>query len=313
MENNRANDYPEYDEEIDFKEIFIALWNKKAIISIITLAFAIFSVFYALSLPNIYSSNAVLAPSSESSSISSKLGGLSSIAGLAGVSLPSDSSSPSVEAIERMQSFDFFSKYILPNIQVENLLAFESWSPNINKILYDEDIYNITSKKWVRKVKPPKFVKPSDQEAYMAFKKIFSVTQNKKNSYVNISIKHQSPYVAKKWADLVILNINESMRDEKRQLAQNSIIFLNEKSSLANLASIRKATSQLIENQIQNLMMISANKDYIFKTIDSPRVAEIKSSPNRAIICMSITFIGVVISLIIALMLHFLRKTEELQ
>ena len=56
----------------------------------------------------------------------------------------------------------------------------------------------------------------------------------------------------------------------------------------------------------------AANKDYIFKTIDSPRVAEIKSSPNRAIICMSITFIGIVISLIIALMLHFLRKIEEL-
>jgi capsular polysaccharide biosynthesis protein len=311
MENNRTNYYPEYDEEINFKEIFIALWNKKALISIITLVFAIFSVFYALSLPNIYSSDAVLAPSSETSSLSSKLGGLSSFAGLAGVSLPSDSGSPTIEAIERMTSLDFFSKYILPNIQLENLLAVESWSRNTNKILYDEDIYNVTSKKWVRKVKPPKSIEPSDQEAYRAFKKIFSVTVNKKNDYVNISLKHKSPYVAKKWADLIILNINESMRDEKRQLAENSIIFLNEMSSSANLASIRKAIAQLIENQIQNLMMVSSNKDYIFKTIDSPRVAEIKFSPNRATICMSITFIGVVISLIIALMLHFLRKPEE--
>jgi hypothetical protein len=101
------------------------------------------------------------------------------------------------------------------------------------------------------------------------------------------------------------------MRAEKKQLAENSIDFLNSRSSSASLASIRKATSQLLENQMQSLMMISASKDFIFKTIDSPIVSEIKFSPSRATICIAITFIGAVISIMIALILHFFRKPKE--
>jgi capsular polysaccharide biosynthesis protein len=311
MNDKRIDNNTEYDETLDLNEIIIAVWSRKLLISAVTSIFAVISVLYALSIPNIYSSNAVLAPASEGSSLSSKLGGLSSIAGLAGVSLPSDSGSPTVEAIERMSSYDFFAEHILPNIQLENLMAVKSWSRNSNNILYDSKIYNSATGAWVRKVKPPKSIKPSDQEAFRAFTKIFSVSVNKKNDYVNISVKHQSPYIAKKWADLIILNINESMRAEKKQLAENSIDFLNSRSSSASLASIRKATSQLLENQMQSLMMISASKDFIFKTIDSPIVSEIKFSPSRATICIAITFIGAVISIMIALILHFFRKPKE--
>ena len=46
-------------DEIDFTEIFTALWKKKLLIFLITSSAAVFSVVYSLSLPNIYISSAL--------------------------------------------------------------------------------------------------------------------------------------------------------------------------------------------------------------------------------------------------------------
>ena len=122
MTNKETQDF-EFDDEVDFKEIFLALWNRKILITSITTIAAIVSVLYALSLPNIYTSNAVLAPASAEDSFSSKLGGYSALAGMAGISLPSDNGSKTPEAIERIKSYDFFVNEFLPNIKFENLIV----------------------------------------------------------------------------------------------------------------------------------------------------------------------------------------------
>ncbi|MDF4350689.1 Wzz/FepE/Etk N-terminal domain-containing protein, partial [Vibrio parahaemolyticus] len=61
--------YPPYplqskstDDEIDLRELFKALWKGKWIIVVATFIFAIGSVLYSLSLPDIYKSDALLAP-----------------------------------------------------------------------------------------------------------------------------------------------------------------------------------------------------------------------------------------------------------
>ena len=51
-----------YDDEIDLRELFSVLWQGKISIVIGGLLGAILSVGYALSLPNIYTSEAVIAP-----------------------------------------------------------------------------------------------------------------------------------------------------------------------------------------------------------------------------------------------------------
>ena len=123
---NKNENIDNYDAEIDLKELFLILWNKKMLISIVTTMAAILSVLYALSLPNIYSSHALLAPSNPNESLSSKLGTYSTLAGMAGVSIPVTTSDPSLEAIERIKSFDFFLNHFLPYIKLENLVAVEN-------------------------------------------------------------------------------------------------------------------------------------------------------------------------------------------
>ena len=49
------------DDEIDLRELFTALWQGKWLIIVTTFLFSVASVFYALSLPDIYKSEVTLA------------------------------------------------------------------------------------------------------------------------------------------------------------------------------------------------------------------------------------------------------------
>ena len=71
----------------DFLEIFL---SKKFFIGGLTIFFAIISLLYSLSLPNMYSSSALLMTVDENDSMTSGLGAYSDIVGFAGVSILDD-------------------------------------------------------------------------------------------------------------------------------------------------------------------------------------------------------------------------------
>ena len=94
-----------YDDEIYLRELFHVLWDKIFYIGAITSIFSLISIIYALMLPNIYQSQAVMMPIEAKQGMSWMLGQYSGIASLAGISLPSESGSKAQEAIARIQSF----------------------------------------------------------------------------------------------------------------------------------------------------------------------------------------------------------------
>lgn len=296
--------------DLNVKELFTILWNKKILIASVTLTFALISVVYSLTLPNIYKSTALLAPATSNDNLSSQLSSYSSLAGLAGISVPSGEVTKSQEAIQRMRSFEFFSKFFLPNIQLENLLAVEEWLPEQNTILYNEKKFNSKDSRWVRKVNYPLKVIPSDQEAFKKYLKLVNISKDIKTSFVSVSVKHQSPFISKKWVEIIVLNINESMRDEDKRVAQNSITYLSESSKTTNFQSVKDAMSNLLENQLQTLMLASSNDDYVYKIIDSPIVAEQKIEPSRAVICILGTFLGFIFGILVVLFLHMRRSLK---
>lgn len=297
-ENNNSNSL---DNEIDLAELLSIIWNKKLFISIFTSIAALISVLYALYLPNIYTSSSLLAPTSEDNSLSSQLGSFSGLAGLAGVSLPAGNISNSQIAVKRIESFEFFSKYFLPNIKLEDLMAVDEWDAKNNTVVYDDSEFNSTSNEWSRK--------PSDQKAYKEYKRALSISQEELTGLVYLSMKHKSPVVAQNWVDTIIYNINECMREIDKQDAQNSIDFLNESLKNTNSQSIKVVFAKLMESQMQTLMLASSNEAYVFKTINSPIVPEDKSSPSRALICILGTLLGGILSILIVLFRNF-RQTS---
>jgi LPS O-antigen subunit length determinant protein (WzzB/FepE family) len=309
MENKNQN-HIIFDDEYSLNEIFSAILKRKILILLVSISAALGSVFYALSLSDIYTSSATLSPVNNSGSMSSMLGPYSSLAGLAGINVGGNSSK-SEEAIERIKSLDFFSNHFIPNIKLEDLSAVEDWDSENNSVIYNEKVFNETEKKWIRKVSFPLKTVPSNQEAYEEYQKILSIYESKKTGFIVISVSHPSPYIAKEWTDIIIYNINESMREIDKEESLNSIDFVTKLMETTKLSEIRDALARLVENQMQTLMMASASEGYVFNVINAPVVQEKKSAPSRALICILGTLFGLVIGIFISLFLHFFRKEKH--
>ncbi|MDB4178043.1 Wzz/FepE/Etk N-terminal domain-containing protein [Gammaproteobacteria bacterium] len=293
------------DDGIAIKEIFNAIWGKKIFIFSFTLLAAILSILYALSLQNIYTSEAVLAPANPKNSLSNQLSGFSSLAGIAGINLPQETGGKAQEALERIKSYDFFVEQIIPYIKFENLVAVKEWDRKNNKIYYDNNIFNSDTNKWGVSEATSVSLKPSNQDAYITYSKILSISEDRKNSFVSIRIDHKSPYIAELWLKILIKNINNHMRELDKAVAKNAINFLNESIISAQLAEVKLVISKLLESQIQTLTLAEANYNYIFKPISSPIVPERKSSPKRASICIIGTILGFILSILISIVFYY--------
>lgn len=296
---------------INLLDVLKIIWGKKYFIASVTTVFAIFSVNYAVNLPNIYTSTSVLKPAGQSESSGSMLGSYSALAGLAGINLSDNSVSKPKEAIERIQSLDFFTNYIKPNINLHDLMAVSYWIPEENILIYDESQFDGIKNKWVRDVSFPLKQIPSNQEAHKIFIENLSIKENI-DGFVTISISHQSPYIAKEWTDLVIKNINLSMLEADKLLSLKAIDFLNDRSKTIVLKELKSAVSQLLKAQMQTLMMASISENYAFEVISSAVASEIKSSPNRALICILGTMFGFILALISSLLFVFYQSKPKI-
>jgi uncharacterized protein involved in exopolysaccharide biosynthesis len=303
--NNNLNNNNHLNDDFDIIFFLRLLWDKKKYIIFITFAASVISFFISFSLPNVYTSKSLLIPSSPEDSLSSKMGSLSTIGSFAGITMPDVPISKAQEGIERVKSYEFFLNHFLPNIKLENLVAVKKWNLNSNLIEYDPGIFDIQTERWVRDANYPKDAKPSPQEAYIIYREILSISEDNKTSFIKISLEHKSPFIAKKWLEIIIDKVNTSMRSADQDLAEKSISFLNDAYQDTNIQSIKEAISLLIEKQIQTLMLTSSNEYYVFKIIDAPIAPELKSKPNRLLIITFGTFIGFIFAVFYLIVLNF--------
>ncbi|MDP5460131.1 Wzz/FepE/Etk N-terminal domain-containing protein [Alishewanella sp. SMS8] len=306
-ENINAPQTAAADDEIDLRELFSAIWQGKWIIAGTSFVFAVLAVIYALSLPNIYKSEALLSPVSQDGglSIPGQLGGL---AALAGVNLGGGANDKTTLAIEVLKSRDFIGRFIEKYDLFIPVMAAEGWNRGSDSLIIDSDIFNTETNEWVRNVKVPFSPKPSIQETYTEFMKLLSVSQDKTSGMVTLSLQHYSPYLAKDWADKLVLEINEDMRNRELIEAQRSISYLNEQINQTNLADARAMLFSLVEEQTKTLMLANVRSEYVFKTVDPALIAERKSKPSRMLICILLVLIGCVVATFIVVIKHFSFK-----
>ncbi|GIU37006.1 LPS biosynthesis protein [Shewanella hafniensis] len=299
------------DDEIDLRELFSVIWQGKWLVIAITAVFAIGSVVFAIMQPNIYKSEALLAPAAEEqggglSALASQFGGLAS---LAGVNLGAKGGTDKTQlAIEVLKSRQFTSDFIQKHNILADLMAAEKWDRDTDKLIYDEDAYNEATNTWVREVKAPLKPEPSMQEAYKVFSKIIAVNKDKESGMVTISVEHLSPTVAEQWVTWLIEDINKVMKERDVAEANRSSEFLNKQIALTNVADIKAILYKLVEEQAKTIMFAEVRDEYVFNTIDPALAPEEKDKPKRALICVLGTMLGGMLGVMFVLIRHFMRK-----
>ena len=289
---------------IDLIEIFILLWSSKILIIFLTSIFAVSTVFYTLSLQNLYKSETIAAIFSESgSSLQSQYGG---IAAIAGISLPSSSGLDKGALIQKtITSRDFVQHLIsIDEDFLPNLMAIKEYKKSSKVIILDEEIYRSSDKTWVR---PPVNgnVIPSFLEAHRAYLNVISFSQEKISRVISISVEHQSPEFAHNLLLLMLKELNNVIKNNDLKEAESSIEYLNNQLNQISQADLRKSVNTLIEAQLKKLMLTNVKEYYILQPLDLPFIPEEKSNPPRALICIIGTIFGFILTISFVLIRHY--------
>lgn len=293
-------------EDINIDEIVKYVWSKKIVISIITFLFAISSIFYSLSLPNVYRSSVVLSPADNSSntiagSMSTQIGG---IASLAGISLGSMESSESLAALEVMQSWSFIDSFIINNNLMVKLEAAKNWDKQTNKLVIDNNIYDNESRQWIDGV-------PTSFQLYKNLIGRIEVIKNIETKMIEVSMDHYSPIIAKELLVLYIKAINDHMRLRKLEESKLNIVFLEAQLKKTPLREMKEILFGLIETETKNIMLAEARPEYAFSTVSEAMIAEEKESPKRARIVILVTFFGGVFVTVFYIIIYTLKRKNE--
>jgi len=295
-----------YDEGIDLRELLRILWASKWVIGGITIAATVTAVIVVLVLPNIYRAEALLAPNQEQgagglSALTAQYGGLAS---LAGINLEGGFSDKTDVGLEILKSRKFISNFIQRHEILVPLMAAKGWDFDTGELKIDSGIYDVSAKKWVRKVRPPRKTIPSLQEAYKEFsEEIFSVTQDKITGFVTLSVEHYSPAIAKQWVDWLVQDINATVMRQEVDEAEQAIEYLNQQIMVTSLAELQNVFFRLIEEQTKTVMLANISKEYLLKTLDPAVAPEKKAKPMRVLIVLLSAILSGFLTLLVVLIM----------
>ncbi len=301
------------DDYIDLEDFLGVLYRGKWIIASIFVIFSIISVIFSLSLPNIYQSKALLVPVETNERVSSPLSSYGSLASIAGINfLPQLNEGNALKALEKANSLSFFEKNILQNIFLPNLMAVDYWDASTNRIIFDDEIYDASSNKWVRDFSYPQTLIPSAQESFRSFRNNhLTINLDDDTGFITIGISHQSPYIAKAWTELFVSEINDFYKLKDKTEAEKAVDYLNTEISKANFTEIKEVVAGLLQQEKQKLTLIAAKEFYVFEYIDPPAVMEKKSKPNRLMICILGAFLGGILGTLLVIIRHYLFRERN--
>ncbi len=344
----------EKEDTIDLVELLGKLWSKRKLILIITSAFMVLGLFVALFTPNQYTAQCTLVPQTGQQRSGVSLGGMAAMAGInlgdmgAGEVL-SPTVYPNIIKNVGFQKKLIHSLYVFKDLEEPVTYYNYATDPQYGKI----NLLGIIKKYTIGlpgiileiiRGEPKEDNKPNGSEVlvsrltYKEYKvleklyKIFTLTLNQKEGYVQLSITMRDPYLAAQITTKAQHLLQEYLTDFKLQKVQANLEFVensyqeaksNFEAKQEELARFRDANINLTsavartrEEKLQSeytLLLsvytelakqkeqakIAVTETTPILTVIEPVVVPVeKSKPLRARILMIWTFFGVIIGVI---------------
>lgn len=237
---------------------------------------------------NTYRAQSLVAPVDQSGRASggmrNQLGG---IAALAGIELGANGGKRE-EAYATLASQGFARDFIMKH--------------DLMPVLFP-DQWDAAAKHWRPGKKPP-----SVEEAVKKFTlEVRSLAEDKKNGLVTLTMEWRSPELVAQWANGMVEMVNERLRTEAINNANESIEYLEKELAKTGVVELRQAIYQLIEQQVNNAMVANVQREYAFHFIDKAVVPESRVSPKRTVM----TIVGAIFGLFIAAVAVLLRSERK--
>ena len=293
-----------HEDEIDLIRLFNGIWIGKFKILFSTLLISVCSIIYSLSLPNLYTTSSLLyAVQKSGQSESSSRGSIGNILSLAGGAATGGGERAEL-AYAIIKSREFFYHLTTIDDTLSKLVTANNYDPVTRVFDYDKNLFDAEGNEW----------KLSLTEAYDEFyRKSLKVSLNPKTGFITLSFDHISPEFSFEFIQLVINELNSLARGKDIKEATDAIEFLKEDLENYSQIGIQAAVGQLIESQLKTKMLANVRMNYLLEPIDSPILPDMKAKPYRAKIVAISTLAGFVISLMLVVVINYLRSDKSHQ
>lgn len=296
-------------------DVFSLLLKKKnfTLIVIITMISTSISLTVALSLPNQYRAEALLEPvfgdtENDLMALARQFGGLSSISGL---NLSPTGVNKSDLVIEILKSKSFVVKFIRKFELEVPLMGARGWDNNSGNWIIDRSLYDPELKTWIRKASPPFKPQPSTIELYEAFmNNSLSIDINKQTNLITLRITSPSPVAAQRWTTLIVSELNNEIRTREVEEAEKSIEYLKAQINNTGLTDMKTIFYNLIEQKTRIILLATTRPEYALKTIDPAIVPLEHYHPNRPLIVLVATLLGIALSITFILLRNLVNNTH---
>lgn len=277
------------DSEFSLLGLIHVLREYRAMIFAIVFSLTVVSIAISLIMRPVYRSVVLMAPTSvegTQSSLAALAGqfGLGSLGGLDG-----GGAAQTAEAVAILKSRTFTKRFI-DNENLLPILFSDEWDTELNRWDVDD----------------PSEI-PTDEDAFRLFNdKVRAINPVKRTDMLTLSIEWFDRDLAALWANKLVSELNNYMRNRDIAEAEKSIEFLNTELANSTSLELRQGISSLIERQIEVKMLANVRDQYAFKVLDPAVVADENKRvrPKRKIIVIS-TFIAASILAIFLALVRF--------
>jgi len=303
----RDNSQSHKKQELTVADVLKILWTGRFVVVLVSLTSAVTSVLFSLSIPNQYTSVAVLAPAqSESSGLAGAMRQLGGLASLAGVNFSKGSSSESTIAQRVMTSWSFIESFIDEHDLAVDLIAARDWDQASDTLILDREIYDPVNRQWFLNDSEGAAAQPTSWDLYQQFAERLSVSEDSETGLVTVSFEFYSPNIARDWLTKYISDVNTYMQRRQISKVQRNLEYLAVQVSQTSLAELQEAFYAITEEQLKSQMLAEASPEYAFITVSPAMTPQEKSGPKRALICLLGTLFGILLACFAVLARHIL-------
>lgn len=293
---------------VDFVDLLKNGWR---IIGATAVALGLLAVLYVMLATPYYRAQTVIVPSPSLVQGNGATGLQSRLGSLVGV-LPS-SDAETVLALAVLQSRAFAERFIernnllpllVPKFWDEEKKDWKPFGPSfLGKILITLGMKSAVkdSRQYLREL------------GYKRLSRLRSIDVDRNTQIVTISLEWTDPDVAADWTNIMVLQLNEDLRQKKIDESAKRVQYLRQEFAAISITSLKNAFAGLLEQEIRSGMVANVRKEYAYQVVDPAVPATVPSRP-RPVLAVFLSLLGGALLGIFGVMLKkYFRSLTEMR
>jgi uncharacterized protein involved in exopolysaccharide biosynthesis len=300
------------------------IWKRRKTIGWIIAVTVIASLVISLLMPDIYRAKGVIMPiAAKDTGMSggAALAGLAQqFAGIPGISLPGSASASEIMSLLKS---NILREKMIRQYNLMPVLFHKQWDPQrktwkrrsemdsrLNPLDYIERMkrtFAMDSREGAAGQDPDV---PGIWDALRLLDEILLISQDVKQSTINISADFHNPDLAAKIVECILATLTDYMSSEAKRVAQTNRKYLEGQLGSATDPIIKQKAYNMIAQQIETGMMAEVKENFAFKIIDPPLAPDKKIKPDRGQMMLLSLAAALFIGIVVAFLMEYVERVR---